>query len=171
MREAIGGTWLFQIVIVFVLLFTGYMCLSINHSKAYNVKSEILEIIERYNGIDLSTDINGESEALHEIIGNMQVNSYRTTGKCPSDLKDADNNVVGHYVGFNREGKFDSTNPTICIAKVDVGSKDNTNQVVQELPSMSYYRVVVFYQLDLPIFQNLFMFSLKGDTKILSISR
>ena len=56
MREAIGGTWLFQIVIVFILLFTGYMCLSINHSKAYNVKSEILEIIERYNGIDLSQD-------------------------------------------------------------------------------------------------------------------
>ncbi|MCI8467066.1 MAG: hypothetical protein HFI08_02590 [Bacilli bacterium] len=171
MREAIGGTWLFQIVIVFILLFTGYMCLSINHSKAYNVKSEILEIIERYNGIDLSQDINGEDMALLEIVNNMQVNSYRTTGKCPSDLTDADHNVVGHYVGYNREGKFDSTNPTLCIAKVDVGSKENTNQVVQELPSMSYYRVVVFYQLDLPIFQDLFMFSLKGDTKILSISR
>lgn len=171
MREAIGGTWLFQIVIVFILLFTGYMCLSINHSKAYNVKSEILDIIERYNGIDLSSDMNGEDGALTEIVENMQLNSYRTTGKCPTDLKDADNNVVGHYVGFNREGRFDQTNPTICIAKVDVGSIDNTNQIVQELPSMSYYRIVVFYQLDLPVFQNVFLFSLKGDTKILNVSR
>lgn len=171
MREAIGGTWLFQIVIVFILLFTGYMCLSINHSKAYNVKSEILDIIERYNGIDLSNDVNGADAALTEIIERMQLNSYRTTGKCPDDIKDADNNVVARYVGYNREGRFDSTNPTICIAKVDVGSVENTNQVVQELPSMSYYRVAVFYQLDLPIFQDLFLFSLKGDTKILSISR
>ena len=171
MREAIGGTWIFQIVIFFVLLFTGYMCLSINHSKAYNVKSEILEIIERYNGIDLNSDISSENMALLEIVSNMQMNSYRTTGKCPADLRDADNNIVGHYVGYNREGRFDQTNPTLCIAKVDVGSVENTNQVVQELPSMSYYRIAVFYQLDLPIFQELFLFSLKGDTKILSISR
>ena len=46
MREAIGGTWLFQIVIVFILLFTGFMCLTINRSKAFNVKDQIIQTIQ-----------------------------------------------------------------------------------------------------------------------------
>ena len=44
MREAIGGNWLFNIVIFFVILFTGYLCLSINHTKAFNVKDDIVKI-------------------------------------------------------------------------------------------------------------------------------
>ena len=40
MKESIGGFSLFNIVIVFVILFTGYISLSINYSKAYNVKNE-----------------------------------------------------------------------------------------------------------------------------------
>ena len=51
MREAIGGTWLFNLVIFFVLLFAGYMCLSINYSKAFNVKDKIINEIERNGGI------------------------------------------------------------------------------------------------------------------------
>ena len=54
MREAIGGTWLFQIVIVFILLFTGFLCLSINRSKAFNVKDQIIQTIQSYNGIPAS---------------------------------------------------------------------------------------------------------------------
>jgi len=166
-REAIGGTWLFQIVIFFILLFTGYMCLSINHSKAFNVKSEILEIIERHGGIDLNGGM--DDEAMEEIVSNMQENAYRTTGKCPSDIKNADNTIIARYVGFNREGRPDSNNPAFCIAKVDVGA--DIPAVSGELPARAYYRIVVFYQLDLPVFHDLFMFNLKGDTKLLSVSR
>ena len=46
MKEAIGGVSLFQIVILFLLLFTGVMCLTINHSKAFGVKDEIINILE-----------------------------------------------------------------------------------------------------------------------------
>lgn len=170
MREAIGGTWIFQIVIFFILLFTGYMCLSINQSKAFNVKDKMLQAIERNNGFDISTDINGDNKALEEIVTYLQDKAYRTTGTCPNDVKDSDNQIVGHYLGFSREGKFDSANPAFCIAEINTGSKENTNQVVQELPSMKYFKIAVFYQLDLPIFHDLFRFSLRGDTKIMSVS-
>ena len=56
MKEAIGGTWLFQIVIAFILLFTGFMCLTINRSKAFNVKDQIIQSIQSYNGIDLGSE-------------------------------------------------------------------------------------------------------------------
>ena len=38
MKEAVGGFSLFTIVIAFVVIFTGYISLSINYSKAYNVR-------------------------------------------------------------------------------------------------------------------------------------
>lgn len=171
MREAIGGTWLFQIVIVFVLLFTGYMCMSINHSKAYNVKSDMLDIIERYGGLNVNSDIDSDDPALVAIVEGMQNNSYRTTGKCPSDIVDGNNHIIGHYVGYNRDGKLDSNNPAFCVAEVNVWDSETVAQQSCELPNMRYYRIVVFYQLDLPVFQNLFQFSLKGDTKVISTTK
>lgn len=168
MREAIGGTWIFQIVIFFILLFTGFMCLSINHSKAFNVKSEILEIIERYNGMDLD-DITTGDAALTEIVETLNRISYRTTGKCPNSITDPMTGDMIHYVGFNREGHLDSVKPAFCIAKVE--TRNYQPQVVSELPSLAYYRIIVFYQLDLPIFHDVFNFNLKGDTKIIKTSR
>ena len=40
MKEAIGGVSIFQIAVLFLLIFTGVMCLTINHSKAFGVKEE-----------------------------------------------------------------------------------------------------------------------------------
>lgn len=150
MREAIGGTWLFQIVIVFVLLFTGFMCLTINHSKAFNVKNTIVKAIEREEGSNLANPT--QDPAIKKIVAYLKEASYRTTGKCPSG-----------YTGFNRDGAIDSNNSSFCILKTAVRSGN-------DLPDMSYYRVVVFYQLDLPIFNEVFNFTVKGDTKLINKS-
>lgn len=151
MREAIGGTWIFQIVIFFVLLFTGYMCLTINQSKAFNVKDTIIKAIEREEGVNLN---NPEADpAIEKIVEYLKKASYRTTGRCPDG-----------YNGYNREGQIDSRNSAFCIAKQ--AARNNP-----ELPDMSYYRVIVFYQLDLPIFKSVFNFKISGDTKILSHSK
>ena len=106
MREAIGGTWLFQIVIVFILLFTGFMCLSINRSKAFNVKNQIIETIESYNGIDLNKEYEeGGTGAIVDIVSYIKDNSYRTVGVSPGN----------EYKCFNRDGKSTNTNPVFCI--------------------------------------------------------
>lgn len=148
MREAIGGTWIFQIVIFFILLFTGFMCLSINHSKAFNVKNTIIKAIEREEGLDVRG--NSNNPALKQIAEYLKETSYRTTGKCPDG-----------YQGFNRDGNPDSRNSSFCIKSQSVRSGS-------DMPSMNYYRVVVFYQLDLPIFRSVFNFKVSGDTKIIS---
>ena len=159
MREAIGGTWLFQIVIVFILLFTGFMCLSINRSKAFNVKDQIIQTIQSYNGIDLR---NSEgNEALEDITSYMKENAYRTSGTVPKA-----ENVNGEkieYVCFNRDGTINTKNPVFCIAEIHAEGPTSFT----ELPDIRYYRIVVFYQLDLPIFKSLFNFRVVGDTKVL----
>ena len=36
MREAIGGTWLFGLVLTFIVFFASFLAVSINYSKAFN---------------------------------------------------------------------------------------------------------------------------------------
>ena len=145
MKEAIGGTWLFQIVIVFIFIFAGYMCLSINHSKAFSIKSEIIESRSRHGKVD-KAEI---SDILHKA-------SYRTRGSC--------HKLGDDWEGYDREGKLvnpNSNNATFCIRQILVSNGNG------ELPMMYYYQVRVFYQLDLPVFNSLFSFSVKGDTNLL----
>ena len=156
MKEAIGGTWLFQIVIVFIMLFTGFMCLTINRNKAFSVKDEIIQTIQSYNGIDINGSYNENKEdAFHDIVEYLRYSSYRNTGVIPED---------GNYSCFSKEGQAVTKNPVFCIEQINVRDESSP---FNELPGMAYYRVVVFYQLDLPIFHDLFNFRVVGDTKIL----
>ena len=155
MREAIGGNWLFNIVIFFVILFTGYLCLSINHTKAFNVKDDIVKIIERDNGFESLNSVNvNNNDTIKKIVNSLQEFGYRSHNTCPND----DGGRI--WYGFNREGMRDDNNASFCIREINATNDEG-------LLNTRYYQVVVFYQLDLPIFNNLFRFQLKGDTKLL----
>ncbi len=172
MKEAIGGTWLFQIVILFILLFTGFMCLMINRSKAFNVKDKIIQTIQSYNGIDLTSQYDGKEGVFEDIVSYLSENAYRTNGTCPKAVEA--NGQTYPYHGYTKDGIQTSNNAAFCIAEVDSsssiisGSCGGADCVRDELPKMSYYRIVVFYQLDLPVFHDLFNFSITGDTKTIN---
>ena len=57
MREAIGGTWLTGLVITFIVLFSGFLAYSINYTKAFRVKNEIINIIEKNEGYTISNNV------------------------------------------------------------------------------------------------------------------
>ncbi len=171
MREAIGGTWLFQIVIVFILLFTGFMCLSINRSKAFSVKDRIIQSIQAHNGINLDGYSEENYDAMYDIVEYIRDSSYRNTGVYPQDEKVGEETV--HYSCFSKDGapvdEGSSRKPAFCIAPMET-QKEGCNSgdiCFNELPKMIYYRVVVFYQLDLPVFHDWFNFKVVGDTKTL----
>lgn len=168
MKEAIGGTWIFQIVIVFILLFTGFICLSINRSKAFFVKDRIIQIIQSYNGFNFDETYSDENDsALTEIVSYIKDSSYRNTGVIPADEEVGDERIP--YQCYTKDGRVTTKNPVFCIAPIEVSEEGYVDgeQIFNELPKMIYYRVVVFYQLDLPIFHDVFNFKVVGDTKTL----
>lgn len=160
MKEAVGSIPLFQIVIVFVLLFTGYVSLSINHSKAYNIKNELINIIKNQGGVCTSNNAAEGSNCENfseQIRDYFKGQSYRGTGDC-SKLETAEDNVL--WVGFNREGEeigANAKNAAFCVRGIKARSGS-------ELPNALYYQVKVFYQLDLPILGSAFQFSVGGET-------
>lgn len=160
MKEAIGGVSIFQIVIVFVLLFAGIMCLTINHSRAFAVKDEIINVIET-KGLD--------DKAIEDIVAKLDEAGYRVTGSCPDSS----------WTGYDRRGEKKAPY-TFCIKQNNVAAsfRNNAEQVCRSArgtctvadsvlyPKMIYYDVVLFYQLDIPLFTQAFNFTLKGSTKV-----
>ena len=87
MREAIGATWIFGIVIVFIVVFTGYLAFSVNYAKAFAMKDSIIDIIEKHNGPGGITGEDHTSESapglvLNEVNEKMQVINYYAKGNC-----------------------------------------------------------------------------------------
>lgn len=167
MKEAIGGVSLFQIVILFLLLFTGVMCLTINHSKAFGVKDEIINILETVQQGN-STTYELTDNTVEEIANYLNEVGYRITGNCPS----------GNWQGYDRNGQKVSNNAAFCVRAVNVSDayhndlndkckNGKCNATYNDFPTMIYYDVALFYQLDVPIIKQAFNLKLYGSTKIL----
>ena len=147
MREAVGSYWLTMIVIVFIVLFTGYMCLSINMNKSYKVKNEIINIIQKNNGLN--------SDALAQIRDYMTSVGYRTTGKC-ADYEIAYDMTSSK--GTGGKGMF-------CVNEMTTTYDSITQYTESQFPKTAYYQVRVFFAIDLPIVRNIVSFGLKGSSK------
>ena len=145
MKSAFGATLIFQIVIVFVIIFTGYICISINQAKAFNMKNEIVKAVERF-----APDLD-RIEFQNYIKDSLSKEGYRLTGDC-SRLGD-------EYVAYSEEGVAGGTTGAFCIAEINLPDTGPLKG--------SYYKVVTFYQLEIPILQSLFQPKATGETKII----
>ena len=144
MRESIGGAGVFQIVIVLLLLFTAYFCLSINYTSAYKVTDSINNQIIRDEGVN-PTNI---SQALSEA-------HYTSSGKCNQGDDD-------QWTGFLLDGSQlynVDANANYCLKKIKVANSGDEN-----MPDVVYYRIKVFFNIDVPIISS-FNFNVKADSK------
>ena len=144
MREAIGGTWIFSIVIVFIVLFTSFLAISVHYSKAFKVKNGIVNIIEKREGISDAT--------VDEISDYLNSVGYLVYSSCPDYVASQSNESAHGFEASNTNSrKF-----KYCIAKTE-----DTNGNIKK----TYYKVTVFFRVDLPIMGEIFTFPVTGETK------
>ena len=152
MREAQGGTWLFGIVILFVLLFSGYLAISMNMARAHTVKSNTLMILEKHNGLTPA--------ALRELQDYLDRVGYRNRQSCPSRVEIGMGRYVNWY-GFRNGTISPATGQYyLCILYIPTGATG------EEVTS-GYFRIRVSFHLDLPIFGEWFDMAITGETRTL----
>ena len=139
MREAIGGTWLFGLVLTFIVFFASFLAVSINYSKAFNVKNNIVDLIGKYEGNNCNS-----RKKIGEYLSDV---GYLVIGKCPDDYYAYD--LHGNYLSGTNEGYY-------CV------KAEKTSDTVVE---KKYYRIVTFFKLDLPMVGDLTTFRIKGETE------
>ncbi len=149
MRGAIGNAMVMNIVITFIILTTAFLVSSISYSKAFKVKTKIIDIIEKYDG-DFNKTSGNESVITSEINQFLGQTGYRTTsatakGNC------------NKYVDSSKETLMGTTSSyDICIIQ------KNNNSSTYHGP---YYKVVVYMYFDFPIIGDMIKIPVSGETR------
>ena len=146
MKEAIGATWILGIVTTFIVLFASFLAISINYSKAFKVKNNIVDLIEKNEGMN--------EETAKEIYDYLRTEGYILKGKCKQPSTGPG---IKKFVGFDGE------NPVGYSEKALYCVQQNTPNSITELDK-SYYSVQIFFRLDLPLIGEIFTFNVSGET-------
>ena len=142
MRDAIGQVFTLQIILALVLLINGYMAYSVNYTRAFRVKNQIINIIEQYEGVENEEGkqkINDYVARMNYEVSNALVNDARSNG----------------YECF-KEGW--------CYKAHKVSTADGDGE-----RTGTYYTVLTFVNIDIPVINKIIglgsFLSVTGETR------
>lgn len=153
MKEAIGGVFSLEFIIVFLLILNGYMAFNVNYTKAFRVKNEIRSIIQKNEGL---TD-----SAMEQIEEYMDEVKYTQSQ------------------GFNQycqnHGMYTCTTNTGRSFCMDVTTSDKygtRKTATGEENIAAYYTVTTFVDINIPIINKFFdrlggLFAVSGETSLI----
>lgn len=171
MKEAIGGSWLYTLVIVFIALFTTFVSVTTNYTRTYKVKDQLISIIEDNNGVNKNT--------LEQISSYLSSIGYGATGNCPNDdgenwvpfSNDNTNGAVGYGGKINYcIYRHVVTCRTVSNTKGTAGKKSVAGKLrgqgYNSIPR-AYYGVAAFFRIDWPILNYIINLKVTGETAVL----
>ena len=156
MKQAIGSTWIFQLVIIFILLFVSFLILTLTYSKSYKTKNEIINIIEKHEGVT-NTSV--------AIINNyLDQSGYRYTHSCPNPdtspgwlgVSSLDTDTLEKVV---RGKKY-----YYCIRRHLNSQEVKGSRAASNKNLTKYYEVQIFFKFSLPVVENIGTFTTNGTT-------
>ena len=153
MREAIGNTFIVNLLMVFIGVMSALLIGSVSYSKAFKVKNRIIYTIEKYGGWNVTTSagtnvVKAEIEANLKEIGYPLVVSNPFIGGCPNR-----NGATLVYGGNSGSNKYENTYH-YCVYEYK-----NEKGL--------YYGVTTFMHFDIPLIGNYLEFPVNGKTKTL----
>lgn len=146
MRQSIGATWILQLVIVFMLIFVGFLALTINYTKAFKVKNEVVSIIEKYEGVS-----SGDNGSIALINNYLRYYNYQTMGTCEEGFYGVSSLNSTAIVPASGNTKY-----YYCVKKENSSSGTYDDR--------ANYEIVTFFQFNLPFVGDLFTFRVNGTT-------
>ena len=143
MKKVIGETYVYNLVIIFLLIMLGFLMASYSYSKAYRVSKSILKIIENYSGY-AGTDSVTQTAIDQYLIG---IGYNRSAVNCP---------IEDDSSGKKKEADWAISG--ICIYEIDkTKDADGKNLYVT-------YGVVSYMRIDLPLIE-LISIPIYGETE------
>ena len=152
MRDALGGTVVLTIIVVFIVFVSAYLAFNVNYMKAFNMKNKIIEYYNEYDGKCNNTCQTDIAEYAKKI-GYDPPKSM----SCPSGYYE-DKNSIFCYKKSNAYVSSSSTKSG-KIVKID------------DIKPKYYYTILTTIDIKIPIVQNTLGYrflSVSGDTKLFS---
>lgn len=147
MREAIGNTFIVNLLLVFLGVMSIIFIGSISYSKAFKVKNRIIHVIEKYGEWPEGELVNYPRKEIEASLKQIGYPLIARIGDCSKYAKDSSAAVV--YGG----------NPADTTYHYCVYKYKNDRGV--------YYGVTTFMHFDIPLIGGLLEFPVYGETKAL----
>ena len=139
MRDAVGGTFMIKLLLIFLAVYTIFIAVALNYAKAFRVKNKILNIIEQSEGINSYNDVS-QGAAIGQINKYMNDVHYRiNTGS-----------IEKKCIGY----EYINTDRGYCITKIENIDKN-----------AEYYKVTTFVTIDFPVINLSFTIPIQGETR------
>lgn len=152
MRDAFGSTFMFKLIIIFIVFYVSFMTIAVSYAKVFRVKNGVIDILEQYQ-------YDSVGSRKQDVID--RVNDYLS--KFPYD--EGDNNNVKKMCkedsrNQNASGEiYDNqfTENGACIIRTDLGGDS------------VFYEVVVYLVVSFPLFQQDFVIPIRGETTTIHV--
>lgn len=155
MRDAVGGTFMIRVFLIFLATYIIFIGIAMNYAKAFRVKNKLIDIIEQNEGI---MDFNSDN-ALDKIGTYLNKMHYGSNfgdnideSNCNANVSDIYDEV--YYYNSSKQGNG------YCIAVNHVDSIDDDYDI-------EYYQVVTFVVIKIPFLwrEPIATIPIKGETR------
>ena len=148
MKDAFGGAFMVKIFLVFIVIYVGFIAISLNYAKAFKVKNKIIDYIEENEITSISELQTGkkmqdyEKFLTDEILGNMNYNL-------------SERNICDKINMTNDAGRQVAHCNQLGIVIREAGKAKNTKGM--------YYEVSTYVGWSLPFLNNILTFGGRAD--------
>ena len=143
MKEAIANAGVFNLMTVFIIILLAFFVGSLSYSKAFKVKNNIVDEIEKDQGYETATQDN-----IEKWLGQIGYRVNNDNGwKCP-DATEAGGERINN-----------TSNYQYCVYRFDTCSKGS-----DKAKCGTYYRVIAYMYFDVPIINDLIKIPVMGET-------
>ena len=151
MKDAVGGSLLLNLVVVFTSIVILFFAGILSYSKAYKVKNKIIEVVERYDGKIMNETNTAiiKSQVLDEINKELSIVGYKVVGEAPADTRCSNDSSRGTCHNLN------TSSYNYCICKQ------------ADAASAEVFEVITYVQFEFPVIGDLITIPVKGETRIL----
>lgn len=137
MRDAFGSTFMFKILIVFIVFFTSFMCVAVQCAKIFRARNEIITTLEVKQ---YSTEDGNKLD--DSIIGVLNKYSLNYVGD--------DSNIINSVKSKCGDGHSVAN---VCINNLNDNGKP-------------YYKVTVYFVISFPFISD-FIIPISGETEVI----
>lgn len=152
MRDAFGSTFMFKLIIIFIVFYVSFMTIAVSYAKVFRVKNGIIDILEQYQ---YDSEGSRRQEVIDRVDNYLKKFPYNEGNDyvkkmCISDSSNQNDTQKTYDNKFTENGA--------CIIRTDLGNNNVT------------YKVVVYLVISFPVFQQKFVIPISGETTAINVS-
>ena len=147
MKEAIGGTWVYVTVLIFMVILIAYVSITINYSNAFEDSEYVIKALEQYEGYNATS---------RNMIQEYMSQNVHTVKHVCSDSLTGYTDTYGGIGADRRQANGSNEKFDYCIARTSNLSHDGVTRC--------YYHTMVFFTFSLPVLGDLYAFKIPGET-------